>query len=221
MLTVTALRKDGFEGEISISAKDIPGGFIVSEALIPAKQNEARFTVTAPPDAAPGVVTPTFWGTATIDKEPETRPALAAEMVMQAFSYTHLLPTQEFLMSVADAPAFVLQPQVPADGALEIKQGGEVQIVVKVLRAKDVKGAIGLEAARTPTGARILTREFSVKGGFVPPEKDEISLTLSAQPNAPVGLKACVILAGSLRIGKKNLVLFSPAFPVKVVAAKA
>ena len=48
-VTVYALRKDGFTGEISLALKDAPRGFVLTGGVIPAGQDEARVTLTAGP----------------------------------------------------------------------------------------------------------------------------------------------------------------------------
>src|SRR5690606_13760632 len=55
-VTVHALRKDGFAGEISLFLTHSPVGFALSGAKIPAGQNEVRMTVEVPPTPRPAPV---------------------------------------------------------------------------------------------------------------------------------------------------------------------
>ncbi len=48
-ITVYALRKDGFSGEISLALKDAPAGFVLSGARVPAGEDRVRLTLAAPP----------------------------------------------------------------------------------------------------------------------------------------------------------------------------
>src|SRR5260370_817704 len=57
-ITVTAVRHDEFAGEIKLGVERLPSGFVASEALIPAGQNEGRLTITAPAGVQPGLVAP-------------------------------------------------------------------------------------------------------------------------------------------------------------------
>ena len=68
-ITVSAVRKDEFNGDISLTVEGLPAGFEASEALIPAGQTEGRFTITAPRDAPLGILSPTVLGSAMIGKE--------------------------------------------------------------------------------------------------------------------------------------------------------
>ncbi len=46
VLAVTVLRKNGFDGEISLAVPDLPPGLSASDAVIPARQHETRLTIT-------------------------------------------------------------------------------------------------------------------------------------------------------------------------------
>jgi hypothetical protein len=48
-ITVYALRRDGFSGEIALQLKDAPPGLVMSGGVIPAGQDKLRLTLTAPP----------------------------------------------------------------------------------------------------------------------------------------------------------------------------
>ena len=47
-ITVYAIRKDGFAGEIALKLKDAPPGFALSGAWVPANENKVRLTLTVP-----------------------------------------------------------------------------------------------------------------------------------------------------------------------------
>ena len=48
-ITVHALRKDGFSGEIAVGLKDAPQGLALEGAVVPAGQDRVRITLTLPP----------------------------------------------------------------------------------------------------------------------------------------------------------------------------
>ena len=52
-LTVYAVRRDGFDGEIAISLKDAPRGMTLNGGLIPAGQDQIRLTITPLHRSAP------------------------------------------------------------------------------------------------------------------------------------------------------------------------
>lgn len=94
-LTVYALRKDGFAGEIQLALKDAPANFTLSGACVPANQDQVRLTLTAPPNPLkePGALC--LEGRAKTAGKEVARKAVPAEDMMQAFAYRHLVPAQE------------------------------------------------------------------------------------------------------------------------------
>jgi len=64
MFTVSAFRQDGFSGEIRLSIKGLPDGFIAPDDVIPEKQGQVRMTISAPLTAPIGIFSPRVVGTA-------------------------------------------------------------------------------------------------------------------------------------------------------------
>lgn len=99
-VTVYALRKDGFTGEIAVSLKNPPPGFILTDGKVPAKEDKVKLTLTAPAEASPNPISIEFEGRASIDGKEIVRAAVPADDRMQAFEYRHLVPSQEMCASV-------------------------------------------------------------------------------------------------------------------------
>ena len=80
--------------------------------------------------------------------------AHAAESVMQAFSWTHIVPTKESSLAVikSGTPPFRLAVDLPAAKALEVPQGTELPVVVKVTRKEELKGAVSLTVVGLSSG---------------------------------------------------------------------
>jgi hypothetical protein len=215
IITVNALRKDGMKEPIALAVSDLPPGFVASAGVIPAGQDQVALTVTAPAAAALGVFAPAIVATAEIDGRTVVRKAEAAESVMQAFSWTHIVPTKEYSLAVVKAPAVPLRLAVdlPAGKVLELPQGAEVPLRVKVLRDEGTRGGVTIIAAGLPQG-------LQARAPFVPAEQSETTLTLVAAPRLPVGTRQNLVIRGTLRIGKTSATRVLPAIPVQVVAAK-
>jgi hypothetical protein len=161
LVTVKALRQDGFNGEIDLAVQNLPKGFVASKAVIPAGQSETRLTITAPPDAPVGLGTPTIAGAAGAPGTPgrgeqtAVRQAVGAEDVMQAFSLRHDVPTKEFLVAVIESPDFTLSTNVPSTEVREVRQESQILVVVKVSR-KGLEAAVaGAEAAKKTAEAAL------------------------------------------------------------------
>ncbi len=103
-VTVYALRRDGFSGEIHLALKDAPGGMILDGGRIPAGQDRIRMTLTAPVFFLKPIVSLRLQGTAIIDGKEVCREAVSAEDMMQAFIYQHLVPADELLVSIQGGP---------------------------------------------------------------------------------------------------------------------
>ena len=99
-LTVYALRRDGFDGEIQLELNGAPEGYALSGARIPAGQEQMRVTLTAP--ASEQQDEPfrlNVQGRAQVAGNDLVRAAVAADDLMQAFLYRHLVPAEEMLVA--------------------------------------------------------------------------------------------------------------------------
>jgi hypothetical protein len=122
-LTVYAIRRDGFAGEIDLTLKDAPPGFALSGGRIPANQDQVRCTLIATPGTRGEAISLHMDGQAQVQGLKVTRPAVPADDMMQAFAYRHLVPAQEMKVMVLQAGAIglvrVLDPTpllIPAGG---------------------------------------------------------------------------------------------------------
>jgi hypothetical protein len=108
--TVFAIRRDGFDGPIKLSFKNLPQGLQSSGATIPAKKETARLVLKATLAQTAKPVELTVLGTAKIGGREMVHAAVAAEDRMQAFLWRHLLPADSL-------PVLVYNPSYrpPAD----------------------------------------------------------------------------------------------------------
>jgi hypothetical protein len=213
-ITVTAIRKDGFDGEIHLDVEGLPAGFTATEAVIQTGQDEGRLTITAPPDAPINIVEPAIYGTAAAGATSIRHRAQTAESVMQAFAYTHFMPTERLALSVLKPAAYSLKSDAPAGKVLEVKQDTEVPVVIKVSRMPEAKGAVNLSAGRIANG-------ITMKSIFLPADKDEATVSIAVGNDAKPGLLQNVIIMGVLKSGKETITRYLPAIPIKVLPAEA
>lgn len=211
-VTVTADRRDGFGGEMSLAVQNLPPGFTASDAVIPAGQPQAKLTITAPPDAPPTVIASVIVGTGTLNNQSFTRTAVGAEDVMQAFTLRHVVPTREFVVAVIETSLLSLATDAPKDG-LQVKQGSDVKVLVKAARIGAAKFPIDLAMVDAPAG-------ITVKTEPIPADKNELPVTISVPKQAPAGLKVNVILSGTMSTGKETATRTAPAIPIRILPAK-
>jgi hypothetical protein len=214
-VTVYALRKDGFTGEIALDLADLARTFTLSGARIPANQDKVRLTLTAPANAADGLYAVTFEGRATIQGRQVIHPATPAEDMMQAFAYRHLVPSRELRIDVAGrGPALQVLAKIP----VRIPVGGEACLRVAVPASRFLDN-IQLELSEPPDGIAI--KNPSPGGGNA-----EVILSCDAAKAKP-GLQGNLILMASGERGgdpakgqqKQRVPLGAfPAIPFEIVA---
>ena len=130
-VTVYAIRKDGFAGDIAMALKDAPDGFALS-GWLPAGQDRAQLTLTVPSTPSKEPVSLRMEGRATIDGRQVTRPAVPADDLMQAFFYRHLVPADDLRVVVTGperrmAPVRILDDtpiQIPSRGTARVRIAG-------------------------------------------------------------------------------------------------
>jgi hypothetical protein len=128
-ITVYALRRDGFSGEIALALKDAPRGFALSGGWVPAGQDQVRITLTTPSTPNQQPASFSLEGRAHIEGREVIRRAVPAEDMMQAFAYRHLVPAEELKVLVAGGPgprgsitiADKMPVQIPAGGTAVVR----------------------------------------------------------------------------------------------------
>jgi hypothetical protein len=109
-VTVFAIRRDGFDGPIALSFKNLPQGLTSPGATIPAKQEVVGLGLSTSLAETEKPVNVTVVGSAKVGDRDIVHEAVPAEDKMQAFLWRHLLPAETL-------PVLVFNPsyQPPAD----------------------------------------------------------------------------------------------------------
>jgi len=130
-ITIHVLRKNGFDGEISVSLKDAPAGFKLQGGQIPSGKDSIRMTIKAPYKVPDKPVALHLEGHATIDNKIITRGVTPSEDMMQAFLYRHLVPSEELLVEIQKHQWRVPPVRLPNKNPVAIPSGGSVQVRLK------------------------------------------------------------------------------------------
>jgi len=127
-VTVYAMRKDGFAGDIRLSAAT--GGFVLSGGIIPAGSDSVTATLTFPdsPKGAPEPVEIT--GTADTPGGKLTHKVVPADDMLQAFFYHHLVPTTEFLAYTLPGTSKKSVQLVPGTVKISASDAGRAKVLV-------------------------------------------------------------------------------------------
>jgi hypothetical protein len=148
---VHVLRKDGFNGEIEVVLKDYPPGFELGGGRIPAGCDRVRMTLTAPSKAPEQPVALELEGRARIIGQTVSHLVVAADDVMQAFLYRHLVPRQELLVTVQKSKWRVSPIRLASGVPVRIPAGGSARVRVKIQRSPSLK-EMQLELTEPPEG---------------------------------------------------------------------
>jgi hypothetical protein len=130
-LTVYALRKDGFSGDIALALKGAPSGFTLSGGLLPAGQDQVRLTLTAPLQPLREPMSLSLEGRAQTLGQEIARLAVPAEDMMQAFAYHHLVPAKDLRVAVPRRGVFRAPPKILGEQPVKVPAGGAVRIQVQ------------------------------------------------------------------------------------------
>jgi len=172
VVTVHALRKDGFAGDIDVSLRSAPEGLVLSGGRIPAGRDRVLMTLTAPWEVYDAPLLVELEGRAEIGAQTVTRPVVPAEDMMQAFAYRHLVPSQELMVMVTGGKRFPPALGLANAGILRVAPGGagEVQIAVPkraILPEADVElvePPDGVTLGQTTAAPGVLNVEVKVDG---------------------------------------------------------
>jgi hypothetical protein len=131
-ITVHALRKDGFSGDIALALKGAPKGFTLIGGLLPAGRDEVRITLTVPPQPQPAPLSLNLEGRASIQGHEVSHLAVPADNMMQAFAYWHLVPANDLKVAVRRGAMLRVPIKVASQEPLQIPAGGTARFQVQV-----------------------------------------------------------------------------------------
>lgn len=153
-LTAFALRKDGFTNAVTLALTDAPKGYRLDGATIPAGQDQATFTLTAPLDAPEEPVSFHLEGRASIQGVPVIRPAVPADDMMQAFAYRHLVPAKSLTAVAVGRMRFRSEPQVTTPSPIRLAAGGTARVALFLPTGGFIKD-IKYELVAAPDGISV------------------------------------------------------------------
>ena len=153
-LTVYALRKDGFEGEIEVALRDAPAGFKLDGARVPAGCDKVRMTLTSPAEAPAEPVALELEGRAQVGSQTISRRAVPADDVMQAFLYRHLVPARELLVFVQKTKWGAPPVELVGESPIRIPAGGSADVQLRAGKRANFKD-VQLQLNAPPAGVTL------------------------------------------------------------------
>ena len=136
-LSVYAIRKDGFAGDIKLDLKSPPTGFTLYPVTLTATQTVGRIRFKTTSAATKEPVNLSIIGSARIDGNVVVHEAVPAEDRMQAFLWRHLVPAAQLEVFVCDPNYKTSIQRVPPE--LSSAQLAKAEAVVAAAEAKGRK----------------------------------------------------------------------------------
>ena len=219
-ITVYALRKDGFSGEIALVLKDAPKGFTLSGARVPANQDQVRVTLTVPAMPSKEPLSLSLEGRATIQGREVSRPAVPAEDMMQAFAYRHLVPAQEMKVTVSARNMARSPLKILGETPVRIPAGGTARVQVETPTARFLD-RVQLELSEPPEGIAIKSVSAVREGAEIVLQCDAAKAKPGLQGNLIVNAFAAIPASsgtGKAQGNQRRAPLGSlPAIPFEIV----
>jgi hypothetical protein len=139
-VTVTAMRKDGFTGDITLAVEDAPRPLVLTGATIPHGRDQIRMTITVSPDTRwnaernqqSSTIPLTLVGHARIAGRTVMHRAVPAQEMMQAFAYRHLVPAEELWLVTRGRGATAATARIRIEQPVRIPVGGAARVPVSV-----------------------------------------------------------------------------------------
>jgi hypothetical protein len=138
-ISVHVLRKDGYDGPIEVRLDDAPAGFALQGNWVPARCDRVRMTLKVPAKGVTGPVALQLQGRAVIGGKVIRHAVVPADDVMQAFLYRHLVPAQEFLVSVQKSRSGMPPIELMGRSPVRVPAGGSVQVRLKTRKSSILK----------------------------------------------------------------------------------
>ena len=216
-VAVHAIRRDGFDGEIAVKLKDAPAGFALEGAVIPSGTEQVRMTLTVPVVHLESPHKITFEGHASIGGHEVHHAAIAAEDMMQAFYYHHLVPATELVVRVMGPQRPPVLWKAFGDKPVRLPAGGTAPVQIAVPNQR-LNGQVLMTLSEPPEGITIES---------VTPARDGVSVVLKTDPTkVKPGLKGNLILEAFVerqvqnngkQVTRKQPLGTLPAVPFEVV----
>jgi hypothetical protein len=213
-ITVHALRRGGFEGDIALSLKDAPPGFQLSGAVIPGNRPQERITLRLPENGNGQLFRLALEGVATIGDKQVRHKSLAADDWTQAFSYHHLISTDELLIAVNGRQSPQVKWSWQKEKPLALLAGRSV--TVKFDLPRTLARRVQLSFSSPPDGI-VFEKTVPYEGGIVGYIKtDGVKAMAGLEGNLIV--MATIERPDAQKKGKNNSQTeFLPAVPFEVV----
>lgn len=153
VVTVFALRRDGFDGPIALALESPAAGVALDGGVIPAGVDAVQITLTAGADRKPGVIFPLkLAGHAEIGPRTVAHAVIPCDDTMQAFLYRHLVPATQWLGQITPR-ATGLSPT--AGQLIRLPPNAKVQVKFELAPGQPTFESMTAELLNPPPGLSV------------------------------------------------------------------
>ncbi|MGB8169479.1 MAG: hypothetical protein WCF18_18410, partial [Chthoniobacteraceae bacterium] len=184
-IRVVAFRRDGFAGDIEISAEGLPAGVKCLPAKILAGKDDAYLLLTADEKAARWIGAIRVIGKARIGDTDVTQEARGGSVVWTVADFNNDAArarlTRDFVLAVGSTEPAPITVQAAEEKVWEVASGGKLEIPLKITRRGEFKEALKLSAA----GAAAIDKAKEID---VDPKAEKVTATIDlAATKLPAG----------------------------------
>ena len=220
-ITLKVFREDGFNGAIDVFVKKGPKGLTLSGAHIPAGIDKITITIAAPRKIKPGLHDITLIAKAKIEKKEIVNNVISTDEIMQAFLYTHLVPTEKTTLNITRRGWLPVKPFTAKSKNVSIAPEGKYDFKLFDFQNKDrrkkkrEKKEIIFKLLSPPKGISLTKTGYKNKHYLL-----QLSATPETKPWQGNLIIECVEKGVWKKKGKQgvysNTIGYLPAVPVKI-----
>jgi hypothetical protein len=197
-LEVLCFRRDGFTGEVTLTAEGLPQGVTCPAQVVGASMRHSSLVVTATADAPAWAGEIRIKGTAMVNGQPIEREARSGTVVW-GLPPEQNIPTisrmgRSIVLAVREKGPFSLE-HATKEAAVPV--GGVVNVKVKVTRQPDMKQPIQLGPIPLAPNQLDLPPNLTFNNNNqplpIPPDKNELDVQFQVKPNVPPGTYNLVV----------------------------
>lgn len=195
LVKVTAIRKNGFNGEIQLRFPNLPKGYQVSYSKINTGSSMQRLTITSPEEAFLGPLPVEIQGVAeSADGATIRKEAVPAEELMQAFYLKHLVPASDFNVTVTEQLPFTVS-RVGDQRPIMLNKDTTTAIRIAIHRREGFVDPINFVLS-TPM------RGLKMKPVVAEADQQEVVLQIECHPMAKRPIRTVLVVAAMGKIDK-------------------
>lgn len=186
------IRKQGFQGAVTIQATDLPTGISLSGNTIPAGVNQLDVVLKADKAQESATQTVRFTGSARIDGATVTHQATPADAQTQAFITHHLVEAEQTKLLIQKGKAALVRIKMPEHNVLALSSSQPARFAVNY--AKPKKAELLVELKDAPKGVSLRTERAGKK----------VKFTLLTDEKAQQGMKGNLVFEVFHEITRKG-----------------